>query len=100
MIGRHAAAFEVLEESIGAGDLDRGQPSRSFWRRRNSRWSRVGPPPPSPRPKGTSRRGDAVLLHALVPALDHVPGCVLGVVVVVEVRQDAGAVDAFPQKVL
>ncbi len=48
--------------------------------------------------EGIEPGGEAVLLDALVPALDHALGVDAGVVVVVQVDVDLGAVDALPDE--
>ena len=76
----------------------RGEPSRSRNRSARASISRVGPPPPSPWPNGTSEDEAAALVGEVARRVRQLRPGQLAVVGVDgrEVREDPRAVDAFP----
>ena len=76
----------------------RGEPSRSAVRWAAAIISRVGPPPPSPQPNGTSEHRGAALLAEVALGVGQLGAAELRVVGVDrrEVGEDPGAVDALP----
>ena len=62
------SASAAVKNAVGDSTVTRGEPSRSAVRLARSSISRVGPPPPSPWPNGTSERLAAPLSLKLAAA--------------------------------